>query len=242
MQNGLASDANSRPVSSTAPHSRQMPSEEVLWKALLEDSGTDVAVIDRQSRLRAISRGAGLWPISASESAVGQPVSSLVTPEMAADRAVILEQAFTTMSPVAVDGAWRGIPCRTVLRPYVSSSGETLVLAVCRPIPEGSALESPANLQIVKAKVVDEGPLGKLTPREREVLALIAQGHTTAQIAKILFRSAKTIEAHRMSLGLKLRAKNRVELARIAIQAGLHRTNVQGEPLAANERNSPIEA
>jgi DNA-binding CsgD family transcriptional regulator len=241
MQNGLASDANGRPVSSIAPR-HHTPSEQVLWKALLEDSGTDVAVVDRQGRLRAISRGAGLWPAAASESAVGQPVATLMPPDIAADRAVIIEQVFASMTPVAIDGAWRGIPCRTILRPFLSESGEPLVLAVCRAIPEGAAIAPLDSVPIVKAKVVDEGPLAKLTPREREVLALIAQGHTTAQIAKILFRSAKTIEAHRMSLGLKLRAKNRVELARIAIQAGLHRTTVHGEPLEADERSTPLEA
>jgi DNA-binding NarL/FixJ family response regulator len=44
---------------------------------------------------------------------------------------------------------------------------------------------------------------------------------TTAAIAKKLFRSRKTIEAHRLSMGAKLGVRNRVELARIALEAGL---------------------
>lgn len=60
-----------------------------------------------------------------------------------------------------------------------------------------------------------------LTPRQREVLALIGQGLSTAEIARRLYRTVKTIESHRLMLGKRLGARNRVELARIAIRAGL---------------------
>ncbi len=63
--------------------------------------------------------------------------------------------------------------------------------------------------------------LDVLTPREREILALIAEGESLPEIAQRLHRSLKTIESHRLSLGRKLNASNRVELARIAIAAGL---------------------
>ena len=63
--------------------------------------------------------------------------------------------------------------------------------------------------------------LKKLTPREREVLTLVAQGLTLAEIAEKLHRSLKTIETHRLALGKKMGASNRVELARLAIAAGL---------------------
>lgn len=63
--------------------------------------------------------------------------------------------------------------------------------------------------------------LDVLTPRELEVLALIAEGKSLAEIAQILNRSHKTIESHRLALGRKLQASNRVALARIAIAAGL---------------------
>jgi len=63
--------------------------------------------------------------------------------------------------------------------------------------------------------------LETLTNREREVLGLIGQGFSLAEIADQLYRSQKTIQTHRLSLGRKLGASNRVELARIAIQAGL---------------------
>lgn len=60
-----------------------------------------------------------------------------------------------------------------------------------------------------------------LTEREREVLTLLAEGMTIPEIAKQLFRSQKTIQTHRLSIGRKLGARNRVELTRIALQAGV---------------------
>lgn len=63
--------------------------------------------------------------------------------------------------------------------------------------------------------------LDNLTPREREILTLIAEGDSLAEIAQKLSRSLKTIESHRLSIGRKLKASNRVELAKIAISHGL---------------------
>ena len=60
-----------------------------------------------------------------------------------------------------------------------------------------------------------------LTPREREILTLIAKGDSLAEIAQKLSRSLKTIESHRLAVGKKLNASNRVELTHIAIAEGL---------------------
>lgn len=60
-----------------------------------------------------------------------------------------------------------------------------------------------------------------LTPREDEVLKLIAEGHSTKEIARILNISAKTVEKHRASILARLGMRDRTELTRYAIRAGL---------------------
>jgi DNA-binding NarL/FixJ family response regulator len=60
-----------------------------------------------------------------------------------------------------------------------------------------------------------------LTPREREVLQLLAEGNTTRQTAEKLRVSPKTIESHRLNLYDKLDAKNIADLTRVAIRQGL---------------------
>ncbi len=60
-----------------------------------------------------------------------------------------------------------------------------------------------------------------LTPREREVLKLVAEGHTNKEIADYLGISVKTVENHRANLMRKLDLHDRTELARYAIKIGL---------------------
>jgi DNA-binding NarL/FixJ family response regulator len=60
-----------------------------------------------------------------------------------------------------------------------------------------------------------------LTPRELEVLKLIAEGHTSKEIAALLVISIKTVDRHRTNMLDKLGMRDRVELTRYAIRRGL---------------------
>jgi two-component system, NarL family, response regulator NreC len=66
-----------------------------------------------------------------------------------------------------------------------------------------------------------EPAVESLTPRELEVLHLIAKGYTNGQIAKELNLSVRTVESHRANLMGKLELRSRVELVRYAIEHGL---------------------
>ena len=66
----------------------------------------------------------------------------------------------------------------------------------------------------------DEQP-EELTPREQEVVKLIAEAHTNREIAEILHLSEKTVESHRARVLQKLGMRDRVELVRYAIRRGL---------------------
>jgi DNA-binding NarL/FixJ family response regulator len=65
------------------------------------------------------------------------------------------------------------------------------------------------------------GPDEPLTPREQEVLKLIAEAHTNKQIAETLHLAEKTVESHRANILAKLGMRDRVELVRYAIRRGL---------------------
>ncbi len=64
-------------------------------------------------------------------------------------------------------------------------------------------------------------PHERLTPREREVFQLAAEGHTTRAIAGLLCLSTKTVEHHRSSLMAKLGLRGQTELVKYAIRTGL---------------------
>ncbi len=68
---------------------------------------------------------------------------------------------------------------------------------------------------------VRAGSSAELTEREREVLRLIALGHTNAEIARLLFLSVRTVENHRARIMRKLAVHSRAELVRQASQLGL---------------------
>jgi DNA-binding NarL/FixJ family response regulator len=62
---------------------------------------------------------------------------------------------------------------------------------------------------------------GPLTPRETEIVKLIAEGHTSQEIAEMLVISPKTVERHRANVLQKLDMRDRVEVTRYAIREGL---------------------
>src|SRR3989442_8555458 len=64
-------------------------------------------------------------------------------------------------------------------------------------------------------------PADPLTPREREVLQLVAEGKTTKEAAKLLGISAKTVESHRTRIMKKLDTPNTAGIVRYAIRSGL---------------------
>jgi DNA-binding NarL/FixJ family response regulator len=60
-----------------------------------------------------------------------------------------------------------------------------------------------------------------LSPRESEVLKLVAEGHTSKEIGELLYIAEKTVERHRGNILEKLGMRDRVELTRYAIRRGL---------------------
>ena len=60
-----------------------------------------------------------------------------------------------------------------------------------------------------------------LTPRETDVVKLIAEGYTSDEIGEMLIISSRTVDRHRANVLEKLGMRNRVELTRYAIRSGL---------------------
>jgi DNA-binding NarL/FixJ family response regulator len=103
------------------------------------------------------------------------------------------------------------------------------LVEACRATMRGEAFLYPdAAAAIVQERIAPggrdgEAPSDPLTPREAEVLKLIAEALTTKQIAEALFISPKTVENHRNRIFQKLGMHDRVELTRYAIRRGLVR-------------------
>jgi DNA-binding NarL/FixJ family response regulator len=82
---------------------------------------------------------------------------------------------------------------------------DVVILAdALRRISEGECVVDPTIVSRLMARRRDHGPLDELTEREREVLALIAEGHSNQAIGGRLYLSPKTIETHIRQIFLKL--------------------------------------
>jgi DNA-binding CsgD family transcriptional regulator len=195
-----------------------------VWATLTSDSGADVAIVTPEGRVIYMSPLLSWWaPNKPFDGFAGKLLADLFPKAIADERHQLIRRVIDTNKPLIMHAAWKGIRTRTVMRPLKGPGGSPdRVMIVCRgTVPADDTRAAQADVEVVQAQHVDKGQLANLTPRELEILALIGQGLTTAAIAEKLFRSRKTIEAHRLSLGIKLSARNRVDLARIAVQSGL---------------------
>ncbi|WP_330276607.1 response regulator transcription factor [Lentzea sp. NBC_00516] len=83
------------------------------------------------------------------------------------------------------------------------------------------AVNSLIRNYLDRAKEGNGFPAKAITDREEEILKLVAEGHSSKEIADMLVISVKTVERHRANLLQKLGLKDRLELTRYAIRAGL---------------------
>ena len=101
---------------------------------------------------------------------------------------------------------------------------DTALVDAVRAVLRGEPfLTNAAEERLIREWVSDRspGPSEPLTPREQDVLKLIAEAHTNREIGEVLHLSEKTVESHRGNLLRKLGMRDRVELVRYAIRRGL---------------------
>ena len=98
------------------------------------------------------------------------------------------------------------------------------VIKAIRAVYKGESILSPAVTRLVIEDYLRWGDINQqsmgngLTPRENEILQLIAEGNTNKQIADILCLSIKTVQAHRSNLMKKLDLHDKTDLIKYAIQ------------------------
>lgn len=116
----------------------------------------------------------------------------------------------------------------------VGASGYVLKSAVdrdlveaCRAGMRGEPFLYPGGVRALMREYLERVRAGEalhtdvLTPREEEVIKLVAEAHTNEAIAELLHISKKTVERHRANILEKLGMRDRVELTRYAIRRGL---------------------
>lgn len=102
-------------------------------------------------------------------------------------------------------------------------AADTDLLAALEAIDRGEPFLTPDAQHALIKDLLGAGKDAEpeLTPREQEVVTLVAEAHTSREIAQLLALSEKTVENHRANAMRKLGMRDRVELVRYAIRRGL---------------------
>jgi DNA-binding NarL/FixJ family response regulator len=109
----------------------------------------------------------------------------------------------------------------------LKSSVDRDLVEACRATMRGQPFLYPGGIRALMREYMERARTGEtghgelLTPREEEILKLVAEAHTNEEIAELLFISKKTVERHRANILEKLGMRDRVELTRYAIRRGL---------------------
>ena len=107
----------------------------------------------------------------------------------------------------------------------LKTAAHTDLVEACRAVLRGEPFVHPTAMtaivrQYLNGELVDE-PADPLTPRETEVVKLIAEGFTSREIGDVLVISEKTVDRHRANVLEKLGLRDRVALTRYAVRRGL---------------------
>lgn len=112
---------------------------------------------------------------------------------------------------------------------FISKAAASSELAAgIRSVFRGESYLSPSvtkllveNYQHTAGKRGSHDPYNQLTAREREILKLLVEGHSTQEIAEMLVITPKTVDGHKTNLMAKLGVHNRVELVKYALRRGI---------------------
>lgn len=106
----------------------------------------------------------------------------------------------------------------------LKEAADNELVTALRQVADGERYVHPAlgaRMAAADAEAAAQADADPLSEREREVLRLLALGHTNQEIAKMLFISVRTAETHRAHIMQKLRLTTRAELVRYALAHGL---------------------
>jgi len=209
------------PQSGSSPEHRT-PGEALFHIApsLRQDPTIGVSIVDADGRINFVNqRAAWIFLGRPPDEVIGHTLTDLFDRRWVDERLRLVETAIRESKPVVVRSMRRGVRLQSTLHPIFDDDAQHILALTVEGESDPDA--GFDDVLIFESQIVDLGPLEPLTAREIEVLALIGQGLSHSEIARVMHRSVRTIEKHRESISKKLGEANRVTLGQIAQRAGL---------------------
>jgi DNA-binding CsgD family transcriptional regulator len=196
-------------------------SAEQLAQWFSTDPGVGISIVDRRYIVTYTNaRAAQIFLQASPGAAIGKTLEELFGEPWTAERVALFEQVLHTGRPALSRHIRHGRRVQSSIRLLGEQDDPTPRFLVITIEGEHDPVD-PESYDIVESNLVHLGPLGTLTRREIEVLALIGYGMTTPEIAQTLHRSPRTVERHCDAIRAKLSASTRLQVAEFARRAGL---------------------
>ncbi len=224
-----------------ALHRRPVPSTDPLIRVVVVDNQTLfreglLALIRDEPDIQVVGQATSLEAVADIDAPADVVVTDLAFPGVDCDRVIERIRARFESAAIVVLTASDDLgSVRLVLAAgadgYVlKSAGITDLLAGIRSVARGSLyLQSSIGIAFASRPADDERPaIGGLTPKETNVLRLLALGHTNSEIARLVGASLRTVETHRAHIHQKLDLHSRAQLVRYALDTGLLRVDEAG--------------
>jgi DNA-binding CsgD family transcriptional regulator len=236
----LVTDRSHHPLSqplakSLGPAFHALATEPLTGVVIVTEDGTILYSNTQMARMLS-------GPTAKAEDATGKHIGELYASKFALERLENIRSVLDKSSPLMIRHIWQGYQVYSWVIPLTldDDTAEALdskratqrrVLVISRRVgTEDKPFDLVAGpIEKIDAEVIQLGPLDVLSPRELEVLALLGQGLSAAEIAAVLNRSVKTINTHRENIGKKLKIDDRVKLAMVAQRAGLQLADAEKE-------------
>lgn len=209
-----------------------------VWSSLVSEPGTGVFIISHDGRVLYVNEQGAVMLMGQGRTAgelTGRHLSEFMPSAWVDERRAVMQRIQETGEPALLRTIWHGLQQFSWIHGIEPDVDEkpppglryNHFLVILRRGLAPTVDHTGKTYTFLESGVANLGPLESLTARELEVLALIGQGLSAKEISKVLHRSVRTVEGHRMSLGRKRAMDDRVKLAEIARRAGLTLRDVE---------------
>ena len=207
-----------------------LPAGDELRRIFQTLPGVAMAIVTADGMIEYVNDAVASLYDASQKPFVGRRLSELFHPEFVEERLELIARALETRKPIVVDHLFRGRPISATIFP-LDDAGEQVgrALVVSR---HASPHDPPVKeFERVRSRVMDLGPLAKLSQRELEVFVLLGHGMSVPEVAARLKRSPKTIEQHKAAIGRKMGDSTLSGIARAVAQIGIDEEHLRAHAI-----------
>ncbi|MEM9365611.1 MAG: LuxR C-terminal-related transcriptional regulator [Planctomycetota bacterium] len=194
-----------------------------VWSALSQTPGVGVSITNREGRLIFVNDTTKvLFSDDITLDYQGKFISDYHPPEFVKERLEMIARVLDEDRPLSIEHIYRGKRIESTVWPLPDEEPPSdRVLVVSQSYSADAPTLGVTAPEVIRSEYIDLGPLGVLTRRELEVLALLGHGMSVPSTASMLHRSPKTIERHKSAISQKLNIRGQADMVEIVTRIGL---------------------